>query len=69
VQVTYDHGYATADIPRPVRMVALQLAARIVTQGVAVAETVGDVSIRYAGPAMDLSAGEKSILKRYRPSR
>lgn len=67
VQVTYDHG-GTA-VPQPARAVALALAARIVVQGVTVAETVGSSSVRYAGPAMDLTKGELAILRRYRPTR
>jgi hypothetical protein len=68
VQVTYDHG-GTA-IPTDVRMVALQIAQRIVVQGVAVYETLATgQQIRYAGPALDLSAGEKAILRRYKQIR
>jgi hypothetical protein len=66
VVVTYDHGYADADLPRDVRMVALSLASRLIVQGVATAERVGDNTITYAGPATDLTAGEKAILRKYR---
>lgn len=66
VKVVYSHGYGTAVLPRDIRMVALQLAARILVQGVAIYETVGDVSVRYAGPPLDLSSGERAILDRYR---
>lgn len=69
VVVTYDHGYASgtaADIPDDVRMVALALASRLVIQGVAVFEAVGSDSIRYAGPATDLTNGEQMILRKYR---
>lgn len=66
IQVTYDHGYADADLPRDVRMVALSLASRLIVQGVAVSERVGDNQMTYAGPAMDLSATEKAILRKYR---
>lgn len=66
VTVTYDHGYADDDIPRSVRMVALQVAARLIVQGVAMAETQGDQSIRYATAATDLTEGEKMILRKYR---
>lgn len=69
VVVTYDHGYASADLPRSIRMVALSLAARILVQGVAVEETVGQVRVKYAGPAMDLSKSEEMILRKYRPTR
>ena len=66
IQVVYTHGYGTAVLPRDVRMVALAMAARLVVQGVAVYETVGPASIRYAGPATDFTAGEKAILSRHR---
>lgn len=69
VVVTYDHGYAGSALPRDVRMVALSLAARLVVQGVATQESLGDVSVTYAGPAMDLTKGEAAILRKYRPTR
>lgn len=69
VRVTYDHGYADQDIPRDVRMVALSLASRLVVQGPAVEENIGTVSIKYAGPPMDLTNSEKAILRKYRPTR
>lgn len=69
VVVTYDHGYDPADLPRDVRMVALSLASRLVVQGVAVEEQVGDVRVRYAGAAMDLTSTEKIILRKYKPTR
>jgi hypothetical protein len=69
VSVTYDHGYADADIPRSVRMVALSLAQRIVTQGPAVEESQGDLRVKYAGPAMDLTKGEERILRKHKRHR
>ncbi len=69
VVVTYDHGYGGSALPRDVRMVALSLAGRIVVQGVATQETLGDVSVTYAGPALDLTKGEAAILRKYRPTR
>jgi hypothetical protein len=69
VTVVCDHGYATVDFPRDVKMVALALASRLVVQGVTVSETVGDVSVSYAGPATDLTKGEQMILRKYRQSR
>lgn len=66
VTVTYEHGYQDSSLPRDVRMVALSLASRLIVQGVAVQETVGDASVRYAGPASDLTAGEQMILAKYR---
>jgi hypothetical protein len=69
VTVTYDHGYAGTAIPQPIREVALSYAARLVTQGAAISETVGAVSVRYAGAAGDLTTTEKLILRKYRPTR
>jgi len=66
VQVTYDHGYDDADLPRDIRMVALKLAERFVLQGPAIQESLGQASIRYAGAATDLTMGEKAILRKYR---
>jgi len=69
IRVTYNHGYADQDIPRDVRMVALSLASRLVVQGPAVEESIGTVSVKYAGHPMDLTNSEKAILRKYRPTR
>jgi len=69
VVVTYDYGWLDDDIPRDIRMVALQLASRIAIQGVAVEESMGQTRVRYAGPALDLTNGEKAILQKYRQIR
>lgn len=69
VQVTYDYGYADADLPRDVRMVALSIASRLLVQGPASEEQVGDVRIKYASAATDLTNGERMILRKYRRSR
>lgn len=67
VQVTYDYG---GTIPNSVRMIALQLAERIYVQGPAVFEALSTgQQVRYAGPALDLTPGEKIILRKYRPMR
>lgn len=66
ITVTYDHG-GTA--PADVRMVALAIANRLITQGGAVQETVGPVSRRYATSSTDLTAGERAILRRYKQPR
>ena len=66
ITVTYEHGFADADLPRDVRMVALAIASRLVVQGVATEETIGDVRMKYAGAASDLTAGELRILRKYR---
>lgn len=64
VSVKYDHGYT--EVPTDVRMVALALASRLVLQGPALQETNGDVSVRYAVAATDLTSTEKLILTKYR---
>lgn len=69
VRVTYTHGYADADLPRSVRMVALALAARIVVQGPSVQESIGETSIKYAGAATELTANELRILRKYKRAR
>lgn len=65
VEVTYTHGYA-GTVPSDVRMVALMLAYRMVSQGGAISEQVGVVSKRYAAAATDLTNGEAAILRKYR---
>jgi hypothetical protein len=67
VVVTYAHGYGT--VPADVRMVALSCASRMVVQGVATEESIGDVSVKYAAPAVDMTPGELRILGKYRQIR
>ena len=69
VQVTYTHGYADADIPRSVRMVALAIAARLVLQGPMLEETVGETRAKYAVASTDLTANELRILRKYKQAR
>lgn len=69
VQVIYDYGYAAVDLPRDVRMVALSIASRLIVQGPASEETVGDVRIKYAAASTDLTNGERMVLRKYRQSR
>lgn len=69
IVITADHGYATVDLPRDVRIVALSIASRLIVQGIAVEESLGTSRIKYAGPATDLTNGEKMILRKYRPTR
>ena len=69
IHVTVDHGYAPADLPRDVRMVALAVASRLVTQGPMLEESIGDVRVKYAAASTDLTTGEQMILRRYRRSR
>lgn len=67
VVVTYDHGYASDDLPRSIRMVALSIASRLLVQGVALEESIGQTRVKYAVAATDLTGTEKLILQRYRP--
>lgn len=67
VEVRCTTGYATADFPLEVMEVALQLAIRLADQQHVAQETIGPVSVRYTGAAMDLTAGEKAILRKARP--
>lgn len=69
IQVTADVGYTEIDLPRDVRMVALSLASRLVVQGPALEETVGNVRVKYAAPAGELTTGERRILRKYKQSR
>ena len=69
VKVTYEHGYQTIDVPRSMRMVAISYAARLVLQGVAQSETVGDVTVSYGMNASDLTANEMRILIGYLATR
>jgi len=69
VRVTFDHGYQPADLPRDVRIVALSVASRLMVQGVATEETVGDVRVKYAGAATDLTNTEQMVLRKYRSTR
>lgn len=69
VTVVHNHGYAPVDLPRDVRMVALSIASRLIVQGPASEEANGDVRVKYAAAATDLTNGEKLILGKYRPIR
>ena len=66
VAVTYGHGYADADLPRSVRMVALSIASRLIVQGPALEETSGDQRVKYAVASTDLTTTEQIILRKYR---
>lgn len=66
VRVTYDHGYADADIPRSVRMVALTVASRLLIQGPTIFENLGDLNVRYAAESTALMPTERLILRKYR---
>lgn len=66
VTLTYDHGYNDADMPRDIRMVALSIAERLVVQGPAKMERVGDVAVTYAVGQMELMSTEKLVFDKYR---
>ncbi len=69
IRVTYEHGFASIDVPRSIRMVAISLAARLIVQGVAQSETVGDTTLNYGMAASDLTANELRILQGYLSTR
>jgi hypothetical protein len=69
VSVTYDHGWADANIPRDLRMVALALADRFVVQGPAAEEAIGDSRMRYSVASTDLTENEMRIINKYKPER
>jgi hypothetical protein len=62
ITVTYQHGYADADLPRSIRVVALEIAARLWQQTIVIEESNGPTSVKYATPSTDLTPGELRIL-------
>lgn len=64
VTVTYDHGYS--EVPEDIRMVALAVASRLVVQGPASFEVLGDQQVRYGVNSTDFTNGEKMIIQKYR---
>jgi hypothetical protein len=66
ITVTFDHGYSDQDIPRDIRMVALSVASRLVSQGPVIQEGIGNVNVRYGVNATDFTNGELMILRKYR---
>lgn len=69
VRVTYDHGWtigSTGDLPGDVFMVALTVAARLLVQGPAMFESLGDLNVRYAAESTALMPTERLILRKYR---
>lgn len=71
IVVTYDHGYASDAVPNPLKEVALSMAARLFNQpnGNVVFESLGQRSIRYAGPATDWTGTEKIVLRKYKQAK
>jgi type II secretory ATPase GspE/PulE/Tfp pilus assembly ATPase PilB-like protein len=49
-----------------VKMVALAIANRLVTQGGKIQEQIGQASARYAVSSTDLTVGERAILRKYK---
>lgn len=69
ITVKYTHGYAGTAVPRDLKMVALQIAQRLVVQGVALSEQVGQTRVTYANAATDLTSTERIILGKYKQLR
>lgn len=67
IAVTYDHGYDS--VPEDVRMVALSIASRLLVQGPASFEVLGDAQVRYAAESTAVMPTEKLILRKYRRAR
>lgn len=66
VRVNYVHGYEDSELPRSVRMVALTVASRLLTQGPAIFENLGDLNVRYAAESTALMPTERMILRKHR---
>lgn len=64
IQVTYTHGWSS--VPTDIKMVALQVAARIYDAGHAVRESVGSYNVEYIPGAAGLNDYEKAVLRKYR---
>ncbi len=64
VKLTYAAGYAT--VPSDVRMVALQVAARIYEVGMVENDSAGGMSATYVKGAGSLTTDERHTLRRYR---
>lgn len=70
IEVTYTHGYASDAFPQDVRMVALNIAARIYRQSSGVVfESLGQYSVRYDGEASSITNSEKAILRKHKMSK
>lgn len=70
VQVDFSYGYPYLGVPEDVCGVALQIAMRLIVQGIAADESVGEANVTYAQRiAQDLTENERRILRRYRNPR
>jgi hypothetical protein len=65
VRVTYDHGWEITDLPKSVKRIALEVAARTVLQGPLMEEYVGTVRTRFAAASTELTPTERLILDGY----
>lgn len=64
IRVTYDHGWSS--VPEDLRLVALSIATRLVVQGPASYEVMGQQQIRYGVNSTDLTNGERALIQKYR---
>lgn len=64
IKASFTAGYAT--VPSPVRLVSLQMAARIYEFGMMTGESTGSYSGTYVPGAGSLTREEKDVLRRYR---
>lgn len=68
VEVDYSHGFEP--VPADLRLLALTLAARVYQQGISRQESTGGSSVTWSVPSsLDLSAGEKGLVAKYRHRR
>lgn len=82
ISITYSHGFSISNdpvmiedilvlsMPASIRMIALEVAARIYDQGLASSETIGQMQIEYLtrkeGVGAGLTKAEMRVLDRYR---
>lgn len=71
VDVTYTHGYdlAGSGVPSDIRIVAVQIAARIYDTGQVNRETIGSYNVEYVQGGAGLTAYEKNVCDKYRVRR
>jgi hypothetical protein len=65
IQVSYEHGYADADIPRDVRMAAESVAVKFFRDNGVAFESLGAYSVRFAEPDKSFKLEER-ILEKYK---
>ena len=64
IAVTYDHGYS--ELPASVTGIAVTVASRMLVQGPALFESMGDLNVRYAAESTALMPTERLVLAKYR---